>query len=93
MGWKLGKIFPSCLNILVPEHGSKEGRLLKMLVEVDLEKPLLRGTHLQLERDSVWVSFRYEQLPQLCYYCGRLGHLEKNCERKLCVARSGSILE
>lgn len=25
----------------------------------------------------MWVSFQYEQLPQLCYYCGRLGYSEK----------------
>lgn len=41
VGWKLGKLFPSCLNVLIPINGSKDGRMLKLLVEVALDKKKL----------------------------------------------------
>lgn len=28
------------------------------------------------------MSFKYERLPYLCYKCGILGHLNKNCSVK-----------
>lgn len=29
---------------------------------------------------KTWVSFRYEQIPNLCYWCGCLDHDDKDCE-------------
>lgn len=31
------------------------------------------------ERDPIWLRFKYERLPNFCYYCGCLGHLEREC--------------
>lgn len=28
-----------------------------------------------------WVAFKYERLPNLCYWCGKLNHDDKSCER------------
>lgn len=75
------------------ETGSKEGRLLKSLVEVDLTKPLMRGTKIRLEEEYVWVNFKYEQLPQFYYYCGCIGRPERNCEKKLSDFRNDCISE
>lgn len=30
--------------------------------------------------DKAWVFFKYERLPNLCYWCGRLDHADKNCK-------------
>lgn len=57
--------------------------MLKLLVEVDLSKPLLRGTKLKLEQELVWVDFRYEILPTFCFCCEVVGHQEKNCDKKV----------
>lgn len=32
VGWKLGKLFPNCFNVVIPEHGSKEGKIIRCLV-------------------------------------------------------------
>lgn len=45
------------------DNKSKEGRWLKIFAEIDLNKPMMRGTKLKLDNESVWVDFRYEHLP------------------------------
>lgn len=72
-----------CISVIIPKNGSKHGRLLKMLIEVDLGKSLLRETKLKLDEELVWVDFRYEQLPAFCFYCGIIGHKEKNCKKTI----------
>lgn len=57
--------------------------MVKLFVEIDLKNPLLRGSHLKFEEESVWVDFKYEQLTTFCFYCGLVGHLEKNCGGKM----------
>lgn len=93
MGWKLGKLFPSCLNVVLPEHGSKEGKLLRLLIEFYLDKPLLRGTKIKLDQELVWVDFRYEHLPTFCFYCGKVGHPEKICDQKMRDSQGNCICE
>ena len=28
----------------------------------------------------MWISFKYERLLNMCYWCGRLAHDDKDCE-------------
>lgn len=77
VGWKIGKLFHKCLNVILPENGSKQGRLLKILVEVELNRPLLMGTRVNLEGEKEWADFKYELLPNFCFYCGLIGHQKK----------------
>lgn len=62
------------MNVVFPENVNKDGKMLKLLVEVKLDKPLLRETKIKMEKEVVWVDFKYEQLPTFCFYCGLIGH-------------------
>lgn len=37
-------------------------------------KPLRRGVVSIEYHDKVWLTFKYENLPNLCFGCGRIGH-------------------
>lgn len=77
------------LDVIVPETGSKRGRCIKILALVNLTKLLYKGTFISCGDKLVWVEFGYENLATFCYYCGKVGHLEKNCENKRIDSTSG----
>lgn len=64
-----------------------------MLVEVELNKPLIRGTYVRFEGERKWVMFKYEQLPLFCFYCGKIGHGERNCQKKMLDAKNANLME
>lgn len=82
-GMKIGSVLGEVLDVIVVDAGGKEERHLNIQVELDLTKPLVRGIRLKYKLAESWVEFRYEQLPNFCYYCGYIGHIEKlYCQRK-----------
>lgn len=74
VGWKVGKLFQHCFNVILLESGSKEGRWIKILAKIELNKPLMRDIRLKLDDETVWVDLCYENLPTFCFYCGVVGH-------------------
>jgi hypothetical protein len=47
---------------------------------MDISKPIPRGRLITfLSLGQMWVSFKYERLPWLCFHCGVIGHLERDC--------------
>ena len=72
-------------------HPTEEGgSCVRVRVRVDVSQPLCRGRVVNLEEgDSTWVSFKYERLPIICYWCGRLDHDEKDCS--LWIKSKGSL--
>lgn len=54
-----------------------------MLVEIDVTKPLIRGTNISCEGEKQWVGFKYENFPLFCFYCGRICHGERTCEKRI----------
>ena len=68
--------------IHVPGNSPLGGRgFMRVWVRVDVTQPLCRGRVVTLENgEQSWVAFKYEWLPILCYWCGRLDHTDKDCE-------------
>ena len=61
--------------------GVDRGNFLQLKVSIDLSLPLCRGRLISLkDGKQIWVSFKYERLPNFCYWCGRLIHDDKDCE-------------
>ena len=58
---------------------SEGGMFLCLKISIDLSLPLCRGRLISLENGKqTWVSFKYERLPNLCYWCGQLTHNDKD---------------
>ncbi|CAA0826821.1 Unknown protein [Striga hermonthica] len=81
-GVKIGKLFSNVLDVVAPDARSNDGRIVKILAEVKVSEPLPRGTMIKLGREEHWVEFRYEKLLGFCFYCGRIGHNERQYDTK-----------
>lgn len=79
VGLGIGGGLKEVFEVLIPTKGGKEGRHLKINVEVDLTQLLLRGMVLRSRGKPFWASFKYERCPDFCFRCGRVGHIDKNC--------------
>ena len=60
----------------VDEEG---GGFMRVKVTLDISLPLCRGCLITLENgEKIWVRFKYERLPNICYWCGCLDHDDKD---------------
>lgn len=57
------------------------GNYVRVGVTLDVYQPLCRGRIIKVEGgEKVWVNFRYECLPNICYWCGCFDHSNKDCD-------------
>lgn len=63
---------------------SDGGSFIRVRVCVDISQQLCRGRLITLEDGREhWVSFKYERLPNLCYWCGLLTHGDRDCDKRI----------
>ena len=66
------------------------GDFLRVRVAVNVSRPLNRGRKVLLGKDGeVWVNFRYEKMPNFCYWCGMVSHGAQECS--VWLASKGSL--
>ena len=54
---------------------------MRVRVNVDVTNPLSRGRMVSFGQSTEkWVFFKYERLPNLCYWCDCLNHDDRDCE-------------
>ena len=54
---------------------------MRVQVLVDISQPLCKGRVIAFNNNrEQWVTFKYEQLLILCYWCGCLMHSDKDCD-------------
>lgn len=65
--------------------GMATGRILRLKVRLDIRKPLRRGILMSMGegKEDRWCPFAYELLPEFCYVCGVIGHIDRICSKKL----------
>ena len=79
-GYVIGSTIGEVLEVDVAETGVQWGQCLRVRVQVDVMKKLVRGKKVTIERgEGRWVQFKYESLPNFCYHCGILSHVLKEC--------------
>ncbi|XP_042950030.1 uncharacterized protein LOC122282137 [Carya illinoinensis] len=81
----IGKLVGSALGEVLEvdlDKGEMEwGEYMRVQVMLDISKPFLRRKHLNVGKGaSCLVNFSYERLPDICFFCGVLGHTLKDCE-------------
>ena len=83
-GERIGKQLSSVEEVDVPENGVRWGSSLRVGLSIDVTKPIPRGRLVTFQSiGQMWISFKYERFPWLCFHCSILGHLEKGCVTKL----------
>ena len=58
---------------------SEGGNYIRVRVTLDVYQPLCRGRIVTFEDGGkIWVNFKYERLPNICYWCGCFDHGDKD---------------
>jgi hypothetical protein len=67
------------------EDGMAVGKCLRVKVKKNLEEPLMRGTTVVVDEQgqTKWCPVQYEFLPDFCFICGMIGHIDRGCSIKL----------
>ncbi|KAK1618706.1 hypothetical protein QYE76_024223 [Lolium multiflorum] len=67
------------------ENGLAQGKYLRVKVRMSITKPLMRGVTVVVDESgrTKWCPLEYEYLPDFCYICGMIGHLDRECDIKL----------
>ncbi|KAL4367934.1 hypothetical protein GQ457_05G017930 [Hibiscus cannabinus] len=63
----------------------KRGRFARIVVVIDLNKPLVPSLVIDGKRQIIV----YEGLPMICYSCGKFGHTMETCKRGVDVTSNG----
>ncbi|KAF4365176.1 hypothetical protein G4B88_013073 [Cannabis sativa] len=80
-GNKLGSRVGNVVVVdLDEENPASWAKGLRVLVEIDIGKPLFSGCFINVgDEANVWVQFKYEKVGAFCYFCGRLGNQHSEC--------------
>ncbi|KAM7462532.1 hypothetical protein LguiA_030653 [Lonicera macranthoides] len=55
---------------------------MRIRVLMDVTKPIKRKMKIRRPGENgTWVNFKYEKLPNFCFFCGLIGHAEHYCEK------------
>ncbi|XP_030930591.1 uncharacterized protein LOC115956313 [Quercus lobata] len=75
VGKKLGKL----LKVDAITSAAIRGRFARVCVQINIANPLPK----RVKIGSFWQDIVYENLPMLCYNCGRIGHRETHYTERL----------
>ena len=73
-----------CEAIGIVKHGEENSAMegvmfVRVRVILNISKPLCRGRVITLDDGKdLWIPFKYEWLPNLCFWCGCLTHDDRS---------------
>ena len=77
---EFGSVVGKVENRMTDEGDQYGVNFIRLRVAVDIRNPICRGRMFSTARGKEgWVNFRYERLPNICYWCGRLTHGDREC--------------
>ena len=55
-------------------------KFIRLRIDIDINKPLVPGAFLpRRNNDDLWIGFKSKKLPEVCFSCGKIGHLMWDC--------------
>jgi len=82
-GELIGEMVGKVLDVDADENGRAVGEFLRIKVRLDIRKPLMRGVTLDIgdgdHENNKWCPLVYEFLPDFCFICGLIGHVDRAC--------------
>lgn len=90
VGKLIGNAIGSVEEVEILEgRGGRDG-YFRIRVSIDVRKPLKRGLNFSIGGlQQFWIYFRYERMPNICFFCGCIGHMERDCEKALKLRSEG----
>jgi hypothetical protein len=82
-GKLIGNWVGKYLSVDVDDEGLAWGEELRIRVEIQINKPLIRGVNLKEsdeDKEGKWFNIKYEKIPHFCFECGMLFHFEGGCQ-------------
>ncbi|KAL5847373.1 hypothetical protein ACOSQ3_010897 [Xanthoceras sorbifolium] len=80
LGAQLGEL----CEIDLGATGDCLGKYLRVRVRIDISKALRRGLHLDMgSGEKIFLLLCYKKLLNHCFYCGKLGHLFRECTEEI----------
>jgi len=77
MGKSIGSLLGQVSEAELYKYSGKKV-IIKVKVDIHVRNPIIPGIHIgNTIYGTNWIDFRYENLPQMCFDCGLVGHPEK----------------
>jgi hypothetical protein len=82
VGFQIGSSVGEVAEVDTDGEGLGWGEYLQIRIKIDISKPLPRGRVLKLQGKTVWVPFKFENLPLFCFHCGLIKHGPVGCLKR-----------
>ncbi|XP_040990949.1 uncharacterized protein LOC121238174 [Juglans microcarpa x Juglans regia] len=79
IGGRIGSTIGRVIEVEADFDGNCWGKWIRVQIEMDLMKPLIRGKFVELLGQKSFIQFKYERLPRFCFKCGAIKHGVHGC--------------
>lgn len=80
VGVAIGTAVGNVLEVRSGQEGGAVGRCIRIRAMLNINKPLIRWTNVNIEGSLRRIFLRYEKLANFCQFCGHLDHVDRECK-------------